>query len=573
MTLPLPDLWRLVRLGDITRSIRYGVNEPSSVTGSGPKLLRISDVDEYGQISTDSPNRLQRKSSDLEKYSLRTGDVLLARSGSVGKAFVVPAHFDDWVFASYFIRFRMIPSLIEPSYIHFFCLSRFFQQQVGRVARVVAQPNVNSGEFASMSIILPPLAEQRRIVQTLQEFDYIRQLRAEAETKVLLLNREIFYEMFLSTERERWPTITVEESAAEMPGAIRTGPFGSDLLHSEFVDEGIPVLGIDNVVTNRFSWRARRFIPVNTFQRLKKFRVYPNDVLVTIMGTVGRSCVAPPDLPECISTKHLCVITLNQDKLLPSYLSAALLYDPQVARQMLSQGRGAIMEGWSSKIVKALRIAQPPMHLQKEFARKLEATEGLYQNLEESRGNIELLRGLLSAEAFSGRLTRQWRDARHDELTLQVQQRDAALKQIETSVRRTKPIRRTKGPKRSIGAVAELSVDQLNLLFGIRAQASGIPYPRYFSSESLSNSLGGKMQYNRQAIEGHLAVLAARGLIIPISREEQSQDTGEFVFGDAYRLPLDDYGAAEGEEQIIGDHARLRELERLASQLELERLS
>ena len=61
----LPDSWRRVRLGDITRSIRYGLNEPSSVTGSGPKLLRISDVDEYGEISTTSPNRLQRESSEL----------------------------------------------------------------------------------------------------------------------------------------------------------------------------------------------------------------------------------------------------------------------------------------------------------------------------------------------------------------------------------------------------------------------------------------------------------------------------------------------------------------------------
>jgi len=81
------------------------------------------------------------------------------------------------------------------------------------------------------------------------------------------------------------------------------------------------------------------------------------------------------------------------------------------------------------------------------------------------------------------------------------------------------------------------------------------------------------MQYNRQAIEGNLAVLAARGLIIPISLEEQSQDTGEIVFGNAYRLPLDNYNAPDREEQVTGDHARLSELERLASQLERERLS
>ena len=102
----------------------------------------------------------------------------------------------------------------------------------------------------------------------------------------------------------------------------------------------------------------------------------------------------------------------------------------------------------------------------------------------------------------------------------------------------------------------------------------GVRYARYFSAQLLSDYLSeGPLRRNPQAIEGHLAVFAARGLIIPVSREEQTEDTGEFVFGNAYRLPLEDYEPREGEEgePRIGDHSRLRELERLAAQLEKER--
>jgi hypothetical protein len=104
-------------------------------------------------------------------------------------------------------------------------------------------------------------------------------------------------------------------------------------------------------------------------------------------------------------------------------------------------------------------------------------------------------------------------------------------------------------------------------------QIRRIDQVRYFSAQSLSASLSGPLHKNPHAVEGHLAVLAARGLIIPVSREEKAEDTGEFAFGNTYRLPLEDYEPKEGEEgePIIGDNARLRELGRLVTQLEKER--
>src|SRR5207244_10135195 len=122
----------------------------------------------------------------------------------------------------------------------------------------------------------------------------------------------------------------VTELALPEPGSIRSGPFGSDLLHSEFTDDGVPVLGIDNVVTNDFVWGKRRFITPEKYDGLRRYRVYPGDVMVTIMGTVGRVAIAPSDLPECIMTKHLCTITRDRSKVESVYLWTALLCDQDV---------------------------------------------------------------------------------------------------------------------------------------------------------------------------------------------------------------------------------------------------
>ena len=161
-----------------------------------------------------------------------------------------------------------------------------------------------------------------------------------------------------------WDTVNIEDICSDM----RTGPFGSALHHDEFVDNGIFVLGIDNAVENKFSYNRMRYITEEKYQKLKRYTVKPLDVIITIMGTVGRSAVIPKDIPLAINTKHLACLTLKNELADPYFLANAFQIHPEIIAQMHMNSKGAIMDGLNLTIIKHLRFKLPPLDLQQSFA-------------------------------------------------------------------------------------------------------------------------------------------------------------------------------------------------------------
>lgn len=201
-----------------------------------------------------------------------------------------------------------------------------------------------------------------------------------------------------------WEPATIESLSADKRGSIRSGPFGSALLHSEFVDEGIAVLGIDNAVKNKFQWAERRFITDEKYEELRRYRVFPNDVIITIMGTTGRSAVVPDDIPEAITTKHLASITCDLRKVLPEVLSFAIHSDPVVIEQIRSANKGAIMDGLNLGIIRRIKIRKPPLDQQRLFVNLLKKTCAATQKMATPTVDGSELFFSLSQRAFRGEL-------------------------------------------------------------------------------------------------------------------------------------------------------------------------
>ena len=262
-------------------------------------------------------------------------------------------------------------SLILSTYSGSFTICIFPAEPSNTKNILPVSENLESKRYLAHPIPLPSLDDQRGIAELLNQVAHIERLRVQAENSFCKLVPALFIKLFGDTKSSSrdWPLVDIEQLLANRHGAIRTGPFGSQLKHSEFTSQGVPVLGIDNVVTNHFRWAKPRFISPEKYASFLRYRVFPGDVIITIMGTTGRVCVAPDDLPECMSTKHLCVLTLNRSLVEPLFVWGALLFDDNVRAQARVQSQGQIMEGWNQKIVKQLRLRIPPVDVQRSFTR------------------------------------------------------------------------------------------------------------------------------------------------------------------------------------------------------------
>ena len=576
----VPETWRMVKIADLISSIAR--TDPASLAADTFDYIDISAVDNRTKrirgISTVKTNEAPSRARQVVKPD----DVLVSTvRPALNAVAMVPDRLSNPIASTGFCVLRARNDLLDSNYLFNFVVSKPFVQILTSRQRGGSYPAVSDEDILSLQVPLPPLSEQQRIVEILQEAEEVRRLCTRAETKVAALVPAMFDAIFGA------------------PLGWKGGPKLGNLVR--IVGGGTPSRSVEHFYSGPIPWATSKDIKKlyldDTEEHVTEEAVESSATNVVPKGTVlvvVKSKILAHSLPTAITQVPMC---FGQDikglTPAPGISPEFLVYSLQAQLgRILARARGANTEGLTLEALKSLDMPTPTPELVERFRISCEEIRALTDATIHGNRIGALTDTSLSAHAFSGQLTAGWRDDHADKLAIEARDRDVALKQAGATISRS---RRTTiqemdriFEQRTDGIYSELSREQRDLLFRIEQNVGGVPYARYFSSQSLSGSLDGRLRRNPQAIEGHLAIFAARGLIIPVSREEQTADTREFVFGNAYRLPLKDrhlpLTAENGEplfsetgeelvsdEDVPGDATRLRELERLASQLETER--
>ncbi|MFI5772499.1 restriction endonuclease subunit S [Streptomyces sp. NPDC051658] len=374
-----PPRWSSVSLGDICE-FKYGKSLPAGSRDGGPFSVYGSNGPVGGHSS-----------------ALTDGTaIIIGRKGSFGEV-----HYSSeacWpIDTTYFID-RGATSVDLKWLSHL--LPTLGLTKMNRAAAI---PGLNRDDAYAKRVMLPPIAQQKRIAAVLDQVETLRAKRREAIALLDDLVRSTFLDMF-GTLQQDWRKVHVADLAVSEKGGMRTGPFGSQLLREEFTDEGISVLGIDNAVKNEFRWGERRYISEEKYQELSRYTVHPGDLLITIMGTCGRSAVVPDDIPVSINTKHLCCITLDRTKCLPEFLHSYFLEHPESRSYLSKVAKGAIMSGLNMGLIKALPVRLPPLEVQQKYVRRVAGIRKSRMLHEKYLATLDELSESLQRRAFAGRL-------------------------------------------------------------------------------------------------------------------------------------------------------------------------
>jgi len=159
--------WRYVTIKDIAESIQYGHTASAIENASGPRFLRITDIQD-GRVEWQTVPSCEIPAHEIPKYRLAEGDLVFARTGATtGKSFLI-GECPEAVFASYLIRVR-VSRVVDSRFLAAFFQSPDYWHQIEGGKRGIGQPNVNGTVLGEIRMPLPPLDDQRRIVAEIEK--------------------------------------------------------------------------------------------------------------------------------------------------------------------------------------------------------------------------------------------------------------------------------------------------------------------------------------------------------------------------------------------------------------------
>ena len=210
----------------------------------------------------------------------------------------------------------------------------------------------------------------------------------------------------MTTLPRSWAYTNIAAAAAQKKNAIKAGPFGSALKKEYYVPSGFKIYGQEQVLNGDARY-GDYYISRERYEALRSCAVGPRDILLSLVGTIGRALILPQDAEPGIINPRLAKITLDEQVMLPEYFTY-LLQSPRIRASLKHAAHGGTMDVLNLTILRGLQLPLAPRPEQERIVAAIEEQfsrlDAGIAALERVRQNLKRMRATVLQAALSGAL-------------------------------------------------------------------------------------------------------------------------------------------------------------------------
>jgi len=394
--------WREYRLADICVP-RQGIQtgpfgsqlHKKDYVNSGTPIITVEHLCNNRITTQNLPMVSDSDKQRLCKYTLKKGDIVFSRVGSVDRRALIRQEQEGWLFSGRCLRVRLDTTKADPAFVSFQFGLETFKEYMRSIAVGATMPSLNTQLLSHVKILLPPLSEQKAIAHILGSLDDKIELNRRMNETLEAMARAIFKDWFVDFGPTR---AKIEGRAPYLPEPIWS-------LFPDAIDpqSGLPVgwekkplpevidfkegPGIRNwQYTN--SEEGTRFINIRCIQdndlnlktanritndeangKYSHFHLREWDIVVSTSGTLGRSAIVRKEhLPLVLNTSVIRFRPIDQ-KITKSFLFL-YLNSPYFLEELMAMASGSVQKNFGPMHLKKMRVLTPPFDLVCQFEKR-----------------------------------------------------------------------------------------------------------------------------------------------------------------------------------------------------------
>jgi len=296
--------------------------------------------------------------------------------------------------------FDIDSSMLNPKFLSLLCRYEPFWESMRErtVGSVLRRKTLSASALMEIPVQLPPLPEQKRIVDLISSVDsYLASLRNQLTKSVSA--RKSALEAQLEFFNQASQVFKLEELCATGKSAIVDGPFGANLKREDYLEQGIPVLKIQNIKQDFVVIKKMDYVSEEKFSQLRRHSFQKNDIIMTKLGDpLGLSAIVR-ELDKGLIVADL--VRIRPDKINVEFLFMQL-NSARIQNYINRMQKGSTRPRVNLGMIREMPIAVPSESDINKFVSVFGSWSEQIKKLEETISLTELLRSGLLSDLLSG---------------------------------------------------------------------------------------------------------------------------------------------------------------------------